>query len=158
MEIVHGLDLEGCKQRLPSLKFGWLETQPIRIGEEDMVSPLKGKLSANQTSFRPALTACASDFSARAQFPYASARLKGSCLLRSFHAHSFNGGSTRINPFLILNMPDAPSHWPPIAPQGRRDARAKGSARGMSQRVSHGQQNAHRCLSSGRNPGGGAAR
>lgn len=33
-----------------------------------------------------------------------------------------------------------------------------GFARAMRQRVAHGQQNAHRCLSPGRNPGGGAAR
>jgi hypothetical protein len=54
----------------------------------------------------------------------------------------------------------APLMLPPLASASARADLAGfgGFARAMRQRVAHGQQNAHRCLSSGRNPGGGAPR
>ncbi len=147
-----------------------------------MVSPFRGKLSARHYSFRPALKARAFESFTRAQFicvqaceersrPFEQLCAAGlvypkqsqGCLAFSTYRQtsksllSSHGGFARITPFfLIPSMPGAPLLWPSITPVGRGGVRANGFARRMPQRVSHGQQNAHRCRSSGRNPGGGA--
>ncbi len=149
----HRFELEGCNKGLTSLESGWLRTKPIRIGEVKMVSPMKGSLSANLHMSRPASTASASGFSTRAAFSRVFARSNSVRFSRSFR-----GGFARSNPLFIPNVPGAPIHWPTMTPERRCDACANGAARGMSQRVSHGQQNAHRCGPPGRNPGGRAAR
>jgi hypothetical protein len=69
-----------------------------------------------------------------------------------------HGGFARIHPFFIPYTSGPLSPLPSATPFGCGDVSAKGYARGVSQRVSHGQQNAHRCRSSGRNPGCGATR
>ena len=70
-----------------------------------------------------------------------------------------DAGSDKRFPSQPIDMAATPLRRPLPGPASLRPSRTGELAHiAMSRRVSHGQQNAHRCISPGRDPGGGASR
>jgi len=165
---------------LGSLKAGPPFWAPLRIGNEDMICPAKDFSAAVNGSLfdvfpvaRP-LTGCTfkamSPKFMRHQLPpdrslmHGLALNHGACLGLSFYGSPSGCMCSRHGlPLSRLSshpMRDAASTWPRLAPTSASRILAGGASlpRVAPKRVSHGQQNAYRCVSPRRNQGGRPSR
>jgi hypothetical protein len=142
-------------------EFAGFRSRKPPNGDEDMVCPPQGAyptIKLNACSMRldvgaPMLVRVSSPLGRRGGL--AKAGLRHASMAGSARRSSCPFQTSQMAPFVPpCRAPALSSHRLPVRELGGSGS----SARALPQRVLHGQQNAHRCLPSGRDPGGGAAR